>query len=134
MTELNHRPISELEGHQRRTLARTKKRRISEAAFQPWFQSMETSKAMLRLIPRKYFLRMRWAFEDFGCFSCRKKRVLYGANGFCVRCHMRIYMQLMLSVRKRSKRLKDPDPPEAKRWYFDRAEAAEKLLADLARK
>ena len=134
MTRLNRRRVNELERRQRKTVARTKERPIAEAVFQPWFQNIETSKAILRLIPPRYLLRMRWAFEDFGCFSCRRKNVLYAGNGFCIRCRMRIYKQLILSATKRSKKIKDPSPPEAKKWYFDRADAAEKLLADLAGK
>lgn len=103
----------------------------ADALLQPWFLDHKLSYAIKRLIPRKYFYRMRWLFDDYGCLRCNKKRTLYGGNGFCNRCRFEIMRRLRYSLRRRAKKLRDPQPPEPKKWYFDRADAAEKLLADL---
>lgn len=105
---------------------------ISDALLQPWFLSPETAKAVLRLIPRKYFSRMRWCFEDFGCLRCRRKRVVYGGNCLCATCRHEVMRCMIRSLKRRSKTSKDPKPPIPKRGYLDRADAAEKLLGDLA--
>ena len=105
---------------------------ISNALLQPWFLSLETAKAVLRLIPRKYFSRMRWFFEDFGCLRCRRKKLEYGGNCLCAPCRHAVMRCMIRSVKRRSKTSKGAKPPVPKRGYLDRAEAAEKLLGDLA--
>src|SRR5579859_2211458 len=104
----------------------------ADALLQPWFLDHKLAYAIQRLIPRKYFYRMRWIFDDYGCLRCNRKRTLYGGNGFCTRCRFEIMRRLRYAMRRRAKKFRDPQPPEPRKWYFDRADAAEKLLADLA--
>ena len=105
---------------------------ISDALLQPWFLSLETAKAVLRLIPQKHFSRMRWFFEDFGCLRCRGKKLEYGGNCLCARCRHAVMRCMIRSVERRSKTSKGSKPPSPRRGYLDRAEAAKKLLGDLA--
>jgi hypothetical protein len=115
----------------RRAAASFEKHVISNALLQPWFLNMDNAKAIQRLIPRKYFSRMRWFFDDYGCLRCKRKRILYSGNGLCTLCRHIVIRQLGYSMKRRLKNFREPEPPNPKTWYPARAEAAENLLADL---
>lgn len=101
----------------------------NDVLFQPWFLSKPVSKAILRLIPPEYIARMRWYFDDYGCLYCKRKKVLYQANGFCIECGTMIRKRLVQTVKRRGKKLR-PEASRAPSSYFDRVQAAEDLLAD----
>lgn len=105
---------------------------IADTLLEPWFLNMETARAVQCLIPRKYFYRMRWVFDDFGCLRCRTKKSGYGGNGFCLACRCTVLQCIVRSIRKRSKNLDNRSTPVEPRGYVDRVEAAERLLGDLA--
>lgn len=109
-------------------------RLISDVFLEPWFLSLESARAVQRLIPRKYSCRMRWFFDDFGCIRCRGKKTGYGGNGFCVSCRCTIVSCIARSIRKRAKGLNDRSTPVFSRNSIRRIEVAERLLGDLAAK
>lgn len=120
-------------GLKARSVARGRKT-ISVAWLQPWFLSKPISAAIRRLIPRQYESRMYWYFEDFGCFMCKKKNVLYAANGFCLDCMSVIRRRLKQVMKRRKGKPIITQVPEPKRWFFSRAAAAEKLLREFVKK
>lgn len=99
--------------------------------FQPWFLSKSIAQAVLRSIPREYHSRMRWYFEDYGCLACKRTNVLYAGNGFCIYCRQKIRKRLVQSMKRRAKASMPLSMLESQKWYFDRAQTAERLLADL---
>lgn len=101
-----------------------------DAPFQPWFLSKPVSKAILRLIPPEYIARMRWYFDDYGCLYCKRKKVLYQSNGFCIECGAMIRRRLVQTVKRREKKLRLESSRSAGS-YFGPVQAAEDLLADL---
>lgn len=105
---------------------------ISDALLQPWFLSMETAKAVLRLIPRVYFSRMRWFFEDYGCLRCGKRNVAYGSNCLCFRCRLRVAYRMRRSMQRRLAHARVPTHQLREPSYINRAKLAERLLSDLA--
>lgn len=95
--------------------------------FQPWFLNKAASKAILRLIPSEYIARMRWYFDDYGCLYCRRKKVLYQANGFCIECGTMIRKRLIQTMKRRGKTFR-LEAPQSQGWYFDRVQAATEVL------
>lgn|SRR5215469_4212589 len=108
-----------------------KKEAISDALLQPWFLSLETAKAVIRMIPRAYFSRMRWYFEDYGCLRCRKKNEPYGGNCLCVYCRHLTALRISRSMKHRLKSVKMQKSRSTEPAYINRARLAEKLLGDL---
>lgn len=104
---------------------------ISDCLLQPWFLSLEVTKAVMRLIPRIYFSRMRWFFKDYGCLRCKKKNVPYGGNCLCDQCRKQTMYRMARCMKRRLRagKLSKPRLPEAR--YINRARLAESLLADL---
>lgn len=111
-----------------------RRKMISVAWLQPWFLSKPISAAIRRLIPRQYESRMYWYFEDFGCFMCKKKDVLYAANGFCLDCMSVVRRRLKQVMRRRMRNPIGKQVPEPSRWFLSRAAAAEKLLSEFVKK
>lgn len=107
---------------------------IADGILQPWFLNKPVARAILQLIPREYISRWRWYFEDYGCLRCRKKKALYCASGFCAGCNRDVRRRLVLSMKRRAKTFPGANSPEPKKWYFDRARAAEKLLGEFSQK
>jgi hypothetical protein len=114
-------------------MAPVKKRTSGDVLFQPWFLSKAVAQAILRLIPLEYIARMRWYFEDYGCIRCKRKKnkVMYGASGFCVDCGPKVRRCLVQSMKRRGNISTRPELAESQQWHFNRAQAAENLLADL---
>jgi hypothetical protein len=108
-----------------------KKRASDDPLLQPWFLSMPVAKAILRLIPAEYVARMRWYFEDYGCICCKRKKVMYYGNGFCIDCGPRVRRRLVQSMKRRGKTSIRRKLAESQKWYFNRAKAAQGLFADL---
>lgn len=107
---------------------------ISGALLQPWFLDRETAVAVQRLIPRKYFFRMRWYFEDFGCLACGRKNRVYHSNGFCLQCFSLVSQRMVACMKRRKRLLKNHENSISRHNYLARAEEAQKLLGDLAAK
>lgn len=114
--------------------ASSKESIISNALLEPWFLSLETAKAVLRMIPRAYFSRMRWFFEDYGCLRCGKSNLSYGSNGLCVGCRRSVARCLLRSMKRRLPRKIATRPQFTKRSYITRTLSAEKILGDLVAK
>jgi len=77
---------------------------------------------------------MRWCFEEYGCFYCKKKNVLYAGNGFCRDCRAVISRRLIQIMKRRTKNQPPLQLPRPNKWLFSRAEAAEKLLGEFVKK
>lgn len=117
-----------------RASVRRRKYAAMDALLQPWFLSKATAHAVLRLIPLEYISRMRWHFEDYGCLGCKRKKVLYSANGLCVDCRLMIGKQLVQSMKRRVKAPASTEPLEPNRGYLNRIAAAEELLGQFVQK
>jgi hypothetical protein len=104
------------------------------ALLQPWFLPKRTARAIMRLLPREYKTRMRWMFEDYGCFLCGKKGVPYGGNGFCRTCRPRFRDQMIKSMMRRlgTPPALEPDKEEVR--VIDRTALARELLSEFVRK
>ena len=62
----------------------------------------ETWHQLLRVLPDLTRIRKAWKahFVQHGCVSCRKKKVEYGAGGFCYTCLARITTRMRTCFRK----------------------------------
>lgn len=130
----------------RKTTVKAKKRRVrigterrgpivgNDTLIQPWFLNVSISRAIRRLIPREYHLKMYWFFEEFGCIHCERKDVLYGSNGFCVQCQGSIRRRLGQVVKQRAKSFPLPSSPPPNQRYIDRVAHAEKLLRGIIKR
>ena len=100
---------------------------LNDGFLQPWFVGLETAKAIRRLLPRDYFLRMREYFDKWGCLICSKNNREYGANGMCSQCSQRIQKRLF-SIQVKSF---VAGPPAPEHVEYDRVQGARILLSDL---
>lgn len=106
---------------------------VLEVLLQPWFLDVETAQTVQKMIPRKFFSRMRWFFDDFGCVRCGKRNLEYAGSGFCVNCHARVARYILESMKRRSRLLRDDSKASnSVRNYLKRAEIARGILGDLA--
>jgi hypothetical protein len=102
--------------------------------LQPWFVDRQSAAAIHRLIPRAYFQKMLFYFEDWGCMVCRSKTRRYGSNGMCHICVTRIQKRLFLGLKRRALM---PEPKIAVKDAVDdadRVRSARTLLKDLAQR
>lgn len=76
------------------------------------------------------FQRLRLYFETYGCFRCSQNDVIYGGNGFCIRCIHSIQKRMRKIDQKLQKRLQDP-PADVSEAYLRPYRSARQLLADL---
>jgi hypothetical protein len=62
----------------------------------------ETRQQLQRFLPELTLIRKAWKahFSVHGCLSCHRKRVNYGAGGFCWRCLARITVRMRTCFRK----------------------------------
>jgi len=62
----------------------------------------DVRRELLRILPEMIRVRRAWRaeFMECGCISCHKKRVNYGAGGFCNRCWGRIYQRMTYRYKK----------------------------------
>jgi len=100
---------------------------LNDVFLQPWFVGLETARAIRRLLPRDYFLRMRSYFDKWGCLICNKNHREYGANGMCSRCSQRIQKRLFSLQMK----LFATSPSPSEHTEYDRVQGARILLSDL---
>jgi hypothetical protein len=82
-----------------RTLESASYRELAESVLlQPWFLPKRVAFAMHSLVPHSFWLRMRNAFEDYGCLIC-EKRSHYHSNGMCSICFGRTRKRILVSAR-----------------------------------
>lgn len=102
------------------------------ALLQPWFLPKKIRSAITRLLPREYLSRMRWMFEDYGCFICGRKAIPYGGNGFCRTCRYWFRDRMIKSMKKRLGIPQEWERPRQKVRFVDRTTLAQELISDLA--
>jgi len=66
------------------------------------FVTIKLRKAIEKLLPVEHHKRLRLYFDTYGCLGCRRKTMIYGANGFCKPC--------LGTIEKRLRKL-DGKPP-----------------------
>lgn len=56
----------------------------------------DTARELVKIVPQLLIMRRAWKahFVEYGCISCKRKRVVYGAGGFCNACQGRIGQRL----------------------------------------
>lgn len=101
------------------------------ALLQPWFLPREISRAIVRLLPPDYVSRMKWMFDDYGCFHCHRKDVPYEGNGLCRRCRNSFRACMAKSMEKRLGLPQEYKCRKAQVRLTDSAVLASKLLSDL---
>jgi hypothetical protein len=106
---------------------------VDAALLQPWFLNRGAANAIMRLIPQTCLSRMRWYFEDYGCISCKKKKVEYHGNGLCMNCHATVRRRLRHCMKRRAKTFPETPKSSAEHWYLNCLEIAERLLKPFAR-
>lgn len=131
MSKVHRRRTKTFERLSRRpAIARRGEHAITDALLQPWFLNKAAAHAVQRLIPLEYISRMRWHFDDYGCLGCKRKKVLYSANGLCVDCRSMIERQLVQSMKRRAKTVMSTKLPKPHKGYLTRVAAAEQLLRE----
>lgn len=74
------------------------------AGMEPWFQTREVAKKILRLqsVPE----RRKWAvyYSRWGCVRCGRRGHPHSSNGMCTRCHPMLAMRLREVVKTLMKR------------------------------
>ena len=96
----------------------------------PFFVTSKLRKSIERLLPTAHHQRLRLYFDTYGCLHCQHKNVIYGGNGFCIRCLSAIGRRL----RKVDKELRanfSDSPPDLEDEYLRPYNSARHLLADL---
>jgi hypothetical protein len=78
---------------------------IEELFMQPWFISEPLAFKLRRLIPDSQFRKMRYYFDDYGCLRCGDRDSAYGSHGMCPRCSAIIRGRLVISLKRRFKRV-----------------------------
>ena len=101
-----------------------------KSTLPPIFLTVKLRKAIERLLPDEHYKRLRLHFDIYGCLRCRRKAMIYGANGFCKPCLRTIEIRL----RKVDCKLLANAPvrqPELADQFIRPYRAACELLADL---
>ena len=93
--------------------------------FQPWFLPQHTAFAIHGLVPKHFWNKMRYFFDDYGCMICGSES-RYHSNGMCRICYARIRKKMMLSVKRR---LRSDPHYRLDLVLFRQAKLAKKLLA-----
>jgi hypothetical protein len=104
--------------------------KTEEPAFLPWFLDNVTRHSLRKLMPRRYFFRLRIYFEKYGCMSCHRKKVEYHSYGTCKYCNTRIAERLKAIDLKLKRQFHEQDDQAAK-IFLKRLESAKSLLGDL---
>jgi hypothetical protein len=113
-----------------RRWGRVKPIRANMGSVPPLFLTIKLRKAIERFLPGGYYQRLRQYFDIYGCLHCSRKNVLYGANGFCMRCISMIGKR-MRKVDKALRARKPALPPKLEEAYLRPYNSARQLLADL---
>ena len=76
-----------------------------ELFLQPWFMSKPVYLEVRRLLPSSQLMKMRYYFDDYGCLKCGSRSSLYGCNGMCKRCNIIVRGRIIVSLKKRFRRI-----------------------------
>jgi hypothetical protein len=70
--------------------------------FEACFLDISTRQDLLRIIPKLVHVRRarQAIFRRYGCHSCHRKKVAYGAGGFCNRCAARDYLRVKTELKR----------------------------------
>lgn len=104
--------------------------RTNMGGMPPLFLTIKLRKAVERLLPVRYYQRLRQYFDVYGCLHCTRKNVLYGANGFCMGCISMIGKR-MRKVDKELRARKPALSPKLEEAYLRPYNSARQLLVDL---
>jgi hypothetical protein len=96
----------------------------------PLFLTIKLRKAIERLLPVRHYQRLRQYFDVYGCLHCSRRKVLYGANGFCMACVSMIGKR-MRKVDRELRTRKLALPPKLEETYLRPYNSARQLLVDL---
>jgi hypothetical protein len=89
-----------------RSLTKTETAPTNDELFmQPWFISEPLAFKLRRLIPDSQFRKMRYYFDDYGCLRCGDRDSAYGSHGMCPRCSAIIRGRLVISLKRRFKKV-----------------------------
>lgn len=91
-----------------------------ELFLQPWFRSKAEYVAIRRILPPSQMLKMRYYFEDYGCLKCGKLNAIYSSNGLCRGCSIIDRARVVLSLKRRFKKLGVKVPKEPVECYLRR--------------
>ena len=94
--------------------------------FQPWFLPRRVAYAVHAIVPRDFWRKMRYFFEDYGCMICGKESE-YHSNGMCATCADRTRRKLAQSVKRR---VKDASKLPLDLELFRQQKLARKLLEE----
>jgi hypothetical protein len=101
-----------------------------KSTLSPMFVTIKLRKAIEKLLPVEHYRRLRLYFDTYGCLGCRRKTMIYGANGFCKPCLGTIEKRL----RKLDLKLKASVPvrqPDFADQFVRPYRAACEMLSDL---
>src|SRR5436305_7320654 len=105
------------------------KKLLEYVLFQPWYLPQQTTNGMRKIMPSEQRHKMRFYFEDYGCMKCGKKKVLYGADGMCRKCHGKVNIRILFAIKRRW----TAQSPANKPRTFKRIGDAQRILQDLVR-
>ena len=105
-----------------------------EIFLQPWFVPKAVYAAIRRLLPGIHHAKMRYYFDDYGCLRCGEKRCLYGSNGLCERCTVRVRCRVVQSLRKRLKQAGVSCESPFPEGWDDQGRTARRMLRDIVLK
>lgn len=118
----SHKPV--------RILRRVTPVRPNMVSVPPLFLTIKSRKAIERLLPVGHHQRLHQYFDIYGCLHCSRKKVLYGANGFCRLC-INMIGKRMRKVDKELRARRPVLPPKLEETYLRPYNSARQLLADL---
>ena len=99
----------------------------------PLFLTVKLRKTIERLLPVEHHQRLRRYFDIYGCLHCSRRRVIYGANGFCRLCISMIGKRIRkVDEELQARRL--VTQPKLEETYLQPYNSARQLLADLIQK
>jgi hypothetical protein len=101
-----------------------------KSTLPPMFVTIKLRKAIEKLLPVEHYRRLRLYFDTYGCLCCRRKTMIYGANGFCKPCLGTIEKRLRRLDGKLQASVPVRQPDFADRFVLPHRTARE-LLADL---
>jgi hypothetical protein len=100
--------------------------------LEPFFQTSETSRSILNLLPLPYKRKWGFFFADWGCLRCgrgKNEGLAHGSNGLCAPCHTLVPQRLFQSLKNRV----DENPPPNAGEAIARHRRRSLTEADLAR-
>ena len=107
--------------------------KASMESVPPLFLTVKLRKTIERLLPVEHHQRLRRYFDIYGCLHCSRRRVIYGANGFCRLCISMIGKRIRkVDEELQARRL--VTQPKLEETYLQPYNSARQLLADLIQK